>query len=444
MRIVRTSDPDISPELQCKLTQFVMNNAFIEIFWVSPDARIHYVNRYACILLGYTKHELLQLSVPDIDPDYPIERWNEHWQSLKHEKTRAFETLHKRRDGTLIPVELVSNYVSFDGHEYNVGFGRDIRERKRAEAALQEKEEFFRLISENADDFIVVLDLGGRRLYNNPAYSRLFGDVEALKGTDSFSEIHPDDREYVRQLFKKTIQTGAGYRAEFRFMLADGSIRYMESSGTLIKNASGDALHLLVVSHDITDRRQAENVVHELAFHDPLTKLPNRRLLRDRLEQIMASSARNGLYGALMFLDLDNFKPLNDEHGHEVGDMLLIEVASRLRSCVREMDTVARFGGDEFVVLLNELDTDQAQSVSEAAIVAEKIRVTLAEPYLLHVSQPGEERVIIEHHCTSSIGVVVFIGHDRDEDEIIRSADKAMYQSKEAGRNRIRFCDATG
>ncbi len=362
----------IPPELQSRLTQFAMDHASIEIYWVGIDARIHYANNFACALLGSSRDELLQLSIPDLDPNYPMERWDEHWQALRRDRTQSFETLHRRKDGALFPVEVVANYVRLDGLEFNVGFARDVSARKRAESALQEKEEFFRLISENVEDFIAVLDLDGRRVYNNPSYANLFGATGAQRGSDSFREIHPEDRERIRELFQKTVETGTGHRAEFRFVLPDGNIRHMESSGALIRDMHGAPLRVIVVSRDVTERKQAEELIHDLAFHDALTRLPNRSLLIDRLEQVMASSTRSGHHSALMFLDLDNFKPLNDEHGHGAGDGLLVEAASRLRKCVREIDTVARFGGDEFVVVLHELHADMAQSVSEAAAVAER------------------------------------------------------------------------
>ena len=152
----------------------------------------------------------------------------------------------------------------------------------------------------------------------------------------------------------------------------------------------------------------------------------------------MAASKRSGHYGALMFLDLDNFKPLNDVHGHAVGDLLLIEVARRLTSCVREVDTVARFGGDEFVVMLSELDQDTAESTAQAAIIAEKIRAALFEPYLLAVKCEDETEITVEHHCAASIGVVAFNSEVNTED-LIKWADIAMYQAKEGGRNRVHF-----
>ena len=188
--------------------------------------------------------------------------------------------------------------------------------------------------------------------------------------------------------------------------------------------------------------RESENQIRSFAFYDALTQLANRRLLNDRLGQAMAASKRSERYGAVIFLDLDNFKPLNDMHGHDVGDLLLIEVAHRITRCVREMDTVARFGGDEFVVMLSELDADKELSVAQAGIVAEKIRVILAEPYLLTRKQEGNAETTVEHHCTSSLGVVLFINHEASQEEILKWADMAMYQAKENGRNLVHFFES--
>jgi diguanylate cyclase (GGDEF)-like protein len=197
----------------------------------------------------------------------------------------------------------------------------------------------------------------------------------------------------------------------------------------------------MVVSRDVTDRKQMEERIRQLAFYDPLTQLPNRRLLNDRLSQSMAASARSGCFGALIFLDLDNFKPLNDLHGHLVGDLLLIEAAERLKGCVREMDTVARFGGDEFVFIINELDTDKTESLSQANIVAEKILAALSAPYQLTVKHQGKADTLIDYRCTSSLGLVLFVNHQASPVDILKWADAAMYQAKDAGRNSIRFFD---
>lgn len=181
--------------------------------------------------------------------------------------------------------------------------------------------------------------------------------------------------------------------------------------------------------------------MNHIAHYDALTGIPNRLLLTDRLGQSMTASKRSMRFGAVIFLDLDNFKALNDTHGHEMGDLLLIEAARRITDCVREMDTVARLGGDEFVVILSELDVDRALSVAQAGRVAEKIRSTLAEPYLLMRKRDDGSETRVKHHCTSSIGVDLFINHEASPEDILKRADMAMYQAKESGRNRVHFFD---
>lgn len=183
---------------------------------------------------------------------------------------------------------------------------------------------------------------------------------------------------------------------------------------------------------------EAEIQVRQLALYDTLTRLPNRRLLNERIAQSMAASKRSHRYGALLFLDLDNFKLFNDTHGHDVGDLLLIEVAHRLTTCVREVDTAARLGGDEFVVMLSELDEDKGESITQASIIAENICMKLAEPYVLALQQESGARTL-EHRCTASIGVTLFIDLDFSVVDILKRADIAMYQAKDGGRNKVQF-----
>lgn len=184
---------------------------------------------------------------------------------------------------------------------------------------------------------------------------------------------------------------------------------------------------------------RTERELEELSGRDMLTQLPNRRRLEQRLAETIAVSKRTGQRGAVMFLDLDNFKPLNDAYGHAAGDSLLQEVAQRIRACIREMDMVARFGGDEFVIMLSELGKDQEDTKRRAAQVAEKIRVTLAEPYRIAVRAGQDATGQVEHRCTASIGVVMFAGGAMREDDILKRADVAMYKAKEKGRNAISF-----
>jgi len=186
-------------------------------------------------------------------------------------------------------------------------------------------------------------------------------------------------------------------------------------------------------------RMQVADEVLHLAFHDVLTQLPNRRVLIDRVNQTRIASKRTGCYAALMLLDLDNFKSLNDAHGHAAGDLLLIEVAQRLLACVRETDTVVRFGGDEFVVLLGVLSQDMSESAEQASVVAAKIADVLKQPYELTVSAESQGARPITHFCSASIGVALFLRDDASLDDILKWADAAMYHAKKAGKNQIQF-----
>lgn len=187
--------------------------------------------------------------------------------------------------------------------------------------------------------------------------------------------------------------------------------------------------------HELVLRQQHH--MQQMAFYDMLTLLPNRRLLHDRLGQAIAVCKRNQRYAALMFIDLDNFKPLNDEHGHEAGDLLLIEVARRLRGCVREVDTVARLGGDEFVVLLPDMGPRRDEALVQARIVAEKIRAALSSPYRVEVLSDGKPAASVEHRCSASIGVILFLDHGTCQEDLLKQADMAMYRAKALGRNCI-------
>ncbi|WP_114973405.1 sensor domain-containing diguanylate cyclase [Rhodoferax ferrireducens] len=324
-----------------------------------------------------------------------------------------------------------------------IGIAQDITAHKEVQAALQDSEERYRTMIEWSPESILVHRLG-KILYVNSAAIKLFGakDAQGLLGKSTTELIHPDYLE-AQMARMKSINEHVLIKpmVESRFLKLDGAAIDVEVQGTAIVYDARPAIHVCI--RDITERKQMEKQVHQLAFYDTLTELPNRRLLNDRLGQSIAASKRSGRYGALIFLDLDNFKPLNDTHGHDVGDLLLADAASRLQTCVREQDTVARFGGDEFVVMLCELDSDKARATTQAAVIAEIIRSVLTEPYRLCIRQDGKEATFIEHLCTVSIGVALFVNHEASQDDILKWADTAMYQSKKAGGNLVLFHDAT-
>jgi diguanylate cyclase (GGDEF)-like protein/PAS domain S-box-containing protein len=322
------------------------------------------------------------------------------------------------------------------------GFNHLLETLSQREHELQDSEQRFRTLMEQIPGVAVQgYAMDGTVTFWNAAAEHLYGyrAEEALGGNLLELIIPPEMRDGVAQAMQQMAQTREPIPAgELMLQTKSGARVPVFSSHALLK-PPGQPLELFCLDIDLSETKRAQEQVRQLAFYDPLTGLPNRRLLGDRLSQTMAASKRSGIYAALMFLDLDNFKPLNDAHGHGVGDLLLIEVARRLCACVREMDTVARFGGDEFVVMLGELHTGRVESTEQARVVAEKVRASVAAPYLLAVSAAGLPGSTVEHHCTASIGVVVFTNHENTQAEILQWADAAMYRAKDAGRNTIRF-----
>lgn len=288
---------------------------------------------------------------------------------------------------------------------------------------------------------IVITDIDGKIEWSNDAYGRLTGyapgESMGLNPRDLVnSKLH--DSSFFESLWN-TILSKSVWHGEIMNKRKDGSIYHEEMTITPMINEDGDIEHFVAVKQDISERKKMEELVHRFAFYDTLTQLPNRRLLSDRLSQVQAISKRSRKYGAVLFLDLDNFKPLNDTHGHNVGDLLLVEVASRIKECVRDSDTVSRFGGDEFVILLAELSTNKEKSIIQAATIAEKIRSTLEQTYILPIEENDYEESVVEHSCTCSIGISFFLENESKHDDILRWADVAMYEAKEAGRNQIRL-----
>ena len=315
---------------------------------------------------------------------------------------------------------------------------------------IHESEARYRFLADNISDVIWIANLETNKwVYMSPSVVKLFGYTSEEMMAQPMDELlsaksKADVQVWIAERSKLFLSDAGGdnvYTDEVEQFCRNGVRVWTEVTTHYTKNDTGELI-LLGVTRNINERKKAEEQIRNLAFYDSLTQLPNRRLLQDRFNQVLSASRRSNRYVALMFIDLDNFKPLNDEHGHDVGDILLIEVARRISSCVREVDTVARFGGDEFVVMLSELDTDKAISQTQAVAVAEKMRQILGEIYLLPVLKENSlEPQIVEHRCTACIGVVLFNNHDASQENLLRLADSAMYQAKSTGRNRVYFAD---
>jgi diguanylate cyclase (GGDEF)-like protein/PAS domain S-box-containing protein len=305
---------------------------------------------------------------------------------------------------------------------------QDITERHLAEMDLRIAATAFQ-----SQGGIVVTDVEGTILRVNQAYSAITGysAEEAVGQNPRMLQSGRQNAEFYKTMWATILRTGS-WEGEVWNKRKNGEVFPEHLAITAVKNAAGTTTHYVGTLADITLSRQAADEIRHLAYYDTLTRLPNRRLLQDRLKQAMIASARSGRPCALLFLDLDDFKTLNDTLGHDIGDMLLQQAAQRLEACVREGDTVARLGGDEFVVMLENLNEQRLEAAVQAEAIGAKILAALTLPYR-----------IAQHGCrgSTSIGAVLFMGHEQKSEELLKQADIAMYQAKKAGRNRLCFFD---
>ena len=253
--------------------------------------------------------------------------------------------------------------------------------------------------------------------------------------------IHPDDRAATQSAFSGALQVSGATQSEYRVRAQNDEWLWIRSIGRVVdRDAHGNAVRVIGIHSDITESKLVDGRIKMLAFYDHLTNLPNRRLLNERIQHAIASTNRHNRYGALLMLDMDDFKVLNDTQGHDIGDKFLVAVARRIESCVREIDTVARQGGDEFMILLESIG-EREEAAVRAEAIAQKILDAIKKPYLLELTAVAGAAHTYQYHCSASIGVTLFSGHLNSSDELMKRADTAMYQAKADGRNLIRFFD---
>ncbi|MFT4993868.1 MAG: diguanylate cyclase (GGDEF)-like protein/PAS domain S-box-containing protein [Paraglaciecola sp.] len=307
------------------------------------------------------------------------------------------------------------------------------KDQRAAELATANKELSIAATVFESQEGMIVTDLSQVILRVNRAFTDITGysAEDAVGQTPHFLNSDKQDKAFFANMWDSVNRDGS-WQGEVFNRHKKGEVYPVYLNITAVKNAKGNVTNYVKTFTDITKSKAASAEIERLAFFDPLTQLPNRRLFIDRLNQALAVSAHNGQRGALLFLDLDQFKNLNDTLGHDMGDLLLHQVAERITVCLRESDTVARFGGDEFVVLLDNLSADALEAAAQTKDIATKISLSLNQPYqlLAHIC-----------HNTASIGAALFIGHELTADELLKQADIAMYQSKATGRNTLCFFD---
>lgn len=322
----------------------------------------------------------------------------------------------------------------------------EINQRKIIEDKLKQSESLYRQLTEDVNDVIWKVNTNFIVTYISPADERFRGFNASEVIGKSIFELFTDEsiillNEKLKERFE-LLQKGnklPPLKIELQHKCKNGTIIWGEILSKQEFDENGNIIGYHGITREITERKKLQEKIEQLAYCDTLTKLPNRRSLEDKINFIMSKSERSQKYCALVFIDLDNFKPLNDTYGHNVGDILLIEVANRLKSSIRKLDAVARIGGDEFVIVLDEFDEDIKTSKENIFKVVEKIRINLAQPYKFSIINEDKENIDIVHHCTASIGICMFKGEQESSINIFKCADSAMYEAKESGRNTIKF-----
>jgi diguanylate cyclase (GGDEF)-like protein/PAS domain S-box-containing protein len=406
----------------------LVENANDVIFTLDVDGNLTWINRAGERLTGYTREELCAMSMEQLLSPDSLERSRQMAGRRREQGTpTTYELELIARDGRTVPLEVNSRPIHRDGRLIGTaGTARDITERKQMEEALRASEERFRLTFDQAAIGIAHVAPNGRWLRANQGICAMLGYPAEELCAGRFQEItHPDDLADNLVLFERLMAGElTSYVFEKRYIRKDGSIVWGSATTSVVRDASGKPQYSISIIENITDRKELEEQLRHQALHDALTDLPNRTLLHDRLEQAIRSANRDQTSCALLLLDLDRFKEINDTFGHHVGDMLLRQLAQRLRRNIRDSDSVARLGGDEFAVLLPRVDAEGADEV------ARKLQSALSEPFELEGQQ---------FHTGASIGIALHPDHGVDATTLMRHADIAMYVAKREREGFARF-----
>ena len=416
--------------------EMLFANSMDGVLQTRPGGSVLAANAAACAMLGLSEAEVCARSREElIDTSDP--RLLPLLQEREHSGRARGELRMRRSNGETFEVEMTSSvYRDRDGQLIAAAVFRDITDRHQWEQRLQDSLTLLDNLAQHVPGVIYQyqLDADGRSHFPfvSPGILQIYeltAEQVRSDATLAFQRLHPDDAEAVAAAIEASATTLQPWRQEYRVVLPLQGERWRQGDAVPERLADGSVLWHGIIT-DITERKQAEENTHRLAYFDALTGLPNRRLLVDRMAHALGAAQRSGQVGALLFIDLDNFKQINDARGHAVGDRLLEQVAQRLSQQLRGDDSVARLGGDEFVVLVGQLGHDLDAGARHARAVADKVREVLEQPYDIDGTLYGS---------AGSIGITLFPKADEGVDDLLREADTAMYRAKSAGRNRIAF-----
>ncbi len=385
------------------------------------------VNEAAIRQYGFSREEFLAKTITEIRPEEDIPGLLEDISKPSMGLEQHGHWRHRRKNGTLIDVEIFSHPLDFHGIKSVLVAAQDVTERKRSEAALRQAEEKYRGIFEDAVIGIFQATPEGRLVSINRALAQMHGYDSPEEMLHAIKDVRTQllaDPSRMIKLVRLVSERGVVRGTELEILRKDGTRKWVRMNMRAIRDDGGNIVLREGTVEDINEHKAAQERMRFLAYYDALTELPHRALLQDRLENALAGARRTGEKVALLFLDLDRFKSINDSFGHTFGDIVLKEIARRLKECVRE-HTVARVGGDEFLILLGNL-----KDPADAAIAANRLMDAMEGSFTI------QGRTI---NVGCSVGVSIFPEHGTDSETLIRNADAAMYSAKDGGRNGVRY-----
>jgi diguanylate cyclase (GGDEF)-like protein/PAS domain S-box-containing protein len=414
---------DVSERLQKEIEYQHIVQTTTDGFWIArvSDARILDVNESFCRMVGYTREELLAMSIFDLEAIESGAETEAHIRRVMLTGHDFFETQHRHKDGHLVEIEASVSYSDSRGGVFFV-FVRDISQRKRLEVELKLAASVFN----SSSAAILITDRDNKIVSVNPAFTATTGyeAAEVIGRNPNILSSGKQSKEFYREMWH-SLENNRHWQGELWNLRKDGEIFAEQLTINVVTNKDGSVHRHIAIFSDITEKKQAADLVWRQANYDAVTNLPNRRLFLDRLDQELKKCRRSTTFLALFFVDLDRFKEVNDTHGHNIGDLLLIETARRLNDCVRSTDTVARLGGDEFTVILTNLS-----DTSGVKTVADNVQAALEKPFHLNG---------VNVFISASIGIALYPSDADTPGSLTDKADIAMYASKRQGRNRICF-----
>ena len=422
-RIILATCRPLAGEWQCAIEYEKIIQATGEGYWMVrvSDARIIDTNETFCKMVGYSREELLSMTISDLEVVESPEETAAHIRKVMETGHDMFETRHRHKDGRILDFEISVGYADIRGGVIFV-FTRDISGRKRQEAAQR----LSSLVVDASTATVMVTDGENRIISVNPAFTKITGyrPNEVVGYNPNLLSSGRQGKEFYEDLWATLLETGH-WEGEWWNRRKDGEEYAEQVNLNLIRNPDGSVYRYVKIATDITDKKRLDDQVWQQANYDAVTNLPNRRLYLDRLRHEMKKCDRTGESLAVFYIDLDHFKDVNDQYGHTVGDMLLVDASRRIGSCIRATDTVARLGGDEFAVLLTDLaDTARVEKVAQHTVHM------LSQPFRL-----GE----ITTSVSGSVGIAIYPHDGIDVDELLKRADLAMYAAKRGGKNRFNY-----